>query len=75
VFLTEWYDGLATLPEDKHQPLLTRAYWQQVMAVKTAVNKEIEEARNRKEVGSGLSAEVTFICCPRVKHIASFVGR
>jgi len=67
VFLTEWYQGLASLPEDQSQPLLTRAYWQQVMAVKTAVNKEIEEARNRKEVGSGLSAEVTLYVTPELK--------
>lgn len=67
VFLTEWYQGLATLPEDDSQPMLTRAYWQQVMAVKTAVNKEIEEARNRKEVGSGLSAEVTLYVTPELK--------
>ncbi|HMU86002.1 MAG TPA: isoleucine--tRNA ligase, partial [Agitococcus sp.] len=67
VFLTEWYQGLATLPEDENQPLLTRAYWQQVMAVKTAVNKEIEEARTRKEVGSGLSAEVTLYVTPELK--------
>ncbi|HNH44438.1 MAG TPA: class I tRNA ligase family protein, partial [Agitococcus sp.] len=67
VFLTEWYQGLATLPEDDSQPMLTRAYWQQVMAVKTAVNKEIEEARTRKEVGSGLSAEVTLYVIPELK--------
>ncbi|MFO1374999.1 MAG: isoleucine--tRNA ligase [Agitococcus sp.] len=67
VFLTEWYQGLATLPEDDSQPMLTRAYWQQVMAVKTAVNKEIEEARTRKEVGSGLSAEVTLYVAPELK--------
>ncbi|WP_297925939.1 isoleucine--tRNA ligase [uncultured Agitococcus sp.] len=67
VFLTEWYQGLATLPEDDSQPMLTRAYWQQVMAVKTAVNKEIEEARTRKEVGSGLSAEVTLYVTPELK--------
>lgn len=67
VFLSEWYQGLATLPEDENQPLLTRAYWQQVMAVKTAVNKEIEEARTRKEVGSGLSAEVTLYVAPELK--------
>ena len=67
VFLTEWYQGLATLPEDDCQPMLTRVYWQQVMAVKTAVNKEIEEARTRKEVGSGLSAEVTLYVVPELK--------
>ena len=74
VFLTHWYEGLATLPEDNSQPLLTRAYWQQVMAVKTAVNKEIEEARNRKEVGSGLSAEVLLYVSPELKQTLSLLG-
>ena len=74
VFLTQWYDGLATLPEDSTQPLLTRAYWQQVMAVKTAVNKEIEEARNRKEVGSGLSAEVALYVSPELHQVLALLG-
>jgi isoleucyl-tRNA synthetase len=74
VFLTQWYDGLATLPEDSTQPLLTRAYWQQVMAVKTAVNKEIEEARNRKEVGSGLSAEVALYVSPELNQVLALLG-
>jgi isoleucyl-tRNA synthetase len=74
VFLTQWYDGLATLPEDSTQPLLTRAYWQQVMAVKTAVNKEIEEARNRKEVGSGLSAEVALYVSPELHKVLALLG-
>jgi isoleucyl-tRNA synthetase len=74
VFLTQWYDGLATLPEDSTQPLLTRAYWQQVMAVKTAVNKEIEEARNRKEVGSGLSAEVALHVSPELHQVLALLG-
>ena len=54
--------------------VLTRAYWQQVMAVKTAVNKEIEEARNRKEVGSGLSAEVTLYAAPELKTLLAELG-
>lgn len=74
VFLTQWYDGLATLPEDSTQPLLTRAYWQQVMAVKTAVNKEIEETRNRKEVGSGLSAEVALYVSPELQKVLALLG-
>ncbi|MBK8325711.1 MAG: isoleucine--tRNA ligase [Moraxellaceae bacterium] len=74
VFLTQWYDGLATLPEDSTQPLLTRAYWQQVMAVKTAVNKEIESARNRKEVGSGLSAEVALYVSPELHKVLALLG-
>lgn len=38
------------------------AFWRQVMAVKTAVNKELEAKRAEKTVGSGLSAEVDLYC-------------
>ncbi len=72
VFLAEWYTGLARLPED--QPLLTRAYWTQVLEVKTAVNKQIEEARNRKEVGSGLSAEVELFVSPALNELLTPLG-
>ena len=40
VFLSEWYTGLARLPGT--EPMLTQAYWQQVLAMKSAVNKHIE---------------------------------
>jgi isoleucyl-tRNA synthetase len=72
VFLAEWYTGLARLPED--QPLLTRDYWTQVLAVKSAVNKQIEEARNRKEVGSGLSAEVELFVSPALHELLTPLG-
>ncbi len=72
VFLAEWYRGLARLPED--QPLLTRDYWAQVLVVKTAVNKQIEEARNRKEVGSGLSAEVELFVAPTLQTLLAPLG-
>ena len=72
VFLAEWYTGLVRLPED--QPLLSRAYWAQVMAVKSAVNKQIEEARNRKEVGSGLSAEVDLYVSQPLRQTLDLLG-
>lgn len=67
VFLAEWHTGLARLPDDK--PLLTRAYWDRVLAVKSAVNKQIEEARNRKEIGSGLSAEVELFVSDELRDL------
>lgn len=72
VFTAEWYDGLVRLPED--QPLLTRSYWDEVLLVKSAVNKQIEEARNRKEVGSGLSAEVELFVAPALHELLSALG-
>lgn len=57
VMLTTWYQGLAALPEDAE---LDRAFWEEVMAVKTAVNKEMEIQRNAKVIGGNLQAEVTL---------------
>ena len=55
--LNTWYNGLTELPEGFE---LDRDYWQQIMLVKTAVNKEIENQRNNKVVGGSLQAEVTL---------------
>ena len=57
VFLNTWYDQLATLPEGI---ALDRAYWEQILAVKGAVNKELENLRAAKAIGGSLQAEVTL---------------
>lgn len=57
VMLTTWYEGLTALPDDTE---LDRAFWDEVMAVKTAVNKEMETQRNAKVIGGNLQAEVTL---------------
>ncbi|MFH4316984.1 hypothetical protein WAI88_21640, partial [Acinetobacter baumannii] len=49
--------GLNELPADV---TLNRQYWEQVMAVKAAVNKELENQRAAKAVGGNLQAEVTL---------------
>lgn len=57
VMLNTWYTGLAELPEGFE---LGRAYWDGVMAVKAAVNKELENQRAAKAIGGNLQAEVTL---------------
>jgi len=57
VMLNTWYAGLAVLPEDA---ALGRAYWAEVMDVKVAVNKELENMRAAKAIGGSLQAEVTL---------------
>lgn len=57
VMLNGWYEGLAELPADAE---LDRAYWDRVMAVKAAVNKELENQRTAKVIGGNLQAEVTL---------------
>ncbi|AYC34335.1 isoleucine--tRNA ligase [Pseudomonas cavernae] len=57
VLLNTWYEGLSELPQGIQ---LDRPFWEQVMAVKTAVNKELENQRAAKLIGGNLQAEVTL---------------
>lgn len=57
VMLTTWYQGLSELPEGFG---MDRAFWERVMAVKVAVNKELENLRAAKAIGGSLQAEVTL---------------
>ncbi len=54
VFTAEWYD----IPTASTANLLSEADWQTLISVKSAVNKQIEAARNAKLIGSNLSAKV-----------------
>lgn len=54
VFTAEWY----AIPIATADNLLAEADWQRLIQVKSAVNKQIEAARNAKLVGSNLSAKV-----------------
>jgi len=57
VFLNTWYDGLFELDASEE---LGREFWAEVMEVKAAVNKELENQRNAKTIGGNLQAEVTL---------------
>ncbi|CAD5109040.1 isoleucine--tRNA ligase [Zestomonas carbonaria] len=57
VMLNTWYEGLGELPQDFE---LGREFWDHVMAVKAAVNKELENQRAAKAIGGNLQAEVTL---------------
>ena len=59
VFLSEFTEGDLDIPESQQLP---DSFWQQLMDVKSAVNKELENQRAQKIVGSGLGAEVTLYC-------------
>lgn len=62
VLLAEWYE----LPQ-VNDLSLDDNYWRQIMAVKTAVNKILEEARSDKKVGSSLAADVTLFADETLK--------
>lgn len=59
VFLAEFDNGIDSLDARSD---FSDAFWREVMAVKTAVNKELEKQRAEKRVGAALSAEVSLYC-------------
>jgi len=63
VFLALFDDGLPILPQAQD---MDDAFWQQMMAVRDAVNKQLEAERAAKRIGSGLGAEVTLACSARL---------
>jgi isoleucyl-tRNA synthetase len=64
VLLTPWYEELFELADDDP---FDREFWQRVMAVKHAVNKCLEDARNEKLVKASLAAEVTLYVDDRLR--------
>ncbi len=71
VFLSDFADSLELLSESEAFP---DQFWKEVMAVKTAVNKELEVKRAEKAVGSGLSAEVDLYCDERLQNLLIQLG-
>ncbi|KAA1188349.1 isoleucine--tRNA ligase [Pseudohalioglobus sediminis] len=61
VFLEQWYDSLEPIAEDDP---MGRDFWQQMMAVRTAVNKEMEARRAAGELRGSLDAVVTLYAEP-----------
>ena len=70
VLLDTWYEGLKSLEGDE----LGRDYWNQVMAVKTAVNKALEDARKDGSIGGGLEAEVTLYVSDELQSVLDKLG-
>lgn len=61
VFLASWYEGWKhfAAPSD-----ITPAEWTLIVAVREAVNKELEKCRIDGQIGSALDAEVDIYCEP-----------
>ena len=59
VFLEGWYEGLTKLDENTS---MNREFWQKIMAIRTAVSKELEKSRGKGDIGSSLNAEVELYC-------------
>ena len=57
VFEDEWYTSLFSLSESE---TLNSAYWAQILAIRSEVNKVLEQGRNDKVIGGSLEAAVTL---------------
>ncbi|MCJ8170649.1 isoleucine--tRNA ligase [Atopomonas sediminilitoris] len=62
--LNTFYTGLEALPADAE---LNMAFWQRVMLVKDAVNKELENQRSQKLIKANLQAEVTLFATAEIQ--------
>ena len=71
VLLAQWYEGLQTLPPDEP---MGREFWQQLMAVRTAVNKEMEAQRGAGALRGSLDAEVILYCSPDLQANLQALG-
>lgn len=70
VFTTQWYD----IPVASTANLISEADWQTLISVKSAVNKQIEAARNAKLVGSNLSAKVEIWAKDELQRVLTQLG-
>lgn len=59
VFVATWYELLTEL--DEAQPM-NSSYWQNMIEVRSAVAKQLEQRRNDKVIKGSLTAEVTLYC-------------
>ena len=57
VFTGEWYQGFSDYSQSEEYD---NDYWQRVLAIKTEVNRALEQARKDKTIGSSLEASVTL---------------
>ena len=71
VLLETYYEGLSTLADDAP---LGRDFWEQVLEVKQAVNKCLEDARNAKTIKGSLAAEVTLYVSDELQTTLAKLG-
>ena len=71
VFLEQWYTGLSALPSDA---VMGREYWQRVMLVRAAVNKEMETQRAAGVLRGSLDAEITLYCDDELLQLLEGLG-
>jgi len=70
VFTALWHE----LPEVSRAAAISDQDWQTVLHVKSAVNKQIEAARNTKVIGASLSAQVKLWANDELKAVLDKLG-
>lgn len=65
VFLETWYQRLTPLDDNA---IMNQAFWDRAIAVRDAVNKELEQLRGKEEIGSSLDSEVELYCDENLFH-------
>ncbi len=75
VFLETWYElqFTATTREEEAQRM-GAAFWDQVIAVRRAVDRELEKLRVAGKIGAGLDAEVDLYCGKAVYEVLARLG-
>lgn len=71
VHLATWYEHLATQPAED---AMGDAYWQQVIDVRNAVNKEMEVQRAAGTLRGSLDASVVLYCSEALKPLLGELG-
>jgi isoleucyl-tRNA synthetase len=71
VFTAVWYPGLFALDDGD---LYDRDFWNQVLAVRTAVGRRLEAARTQGLIRAGLDAEVDLYCAPDLEGLLRRLG-
>ena len=59
VFLCEWYEDLFDLSDNE---ALDISQWAQILSIRDAANKQIEDVRQTGAIGSSLDAEIKLYC-------------
>jgi len=71
VFTGEWYTGLFGLAETE---AMNDGFWDELLKVRSEVNKVIEQARADKKVGGSLEAAVTLYAEPELAAKLTALG-
>lgn len=71
VFTETWYDGFNSFTQDG---ALDDDFWQQIMAVKDAVNQALEQARKAQVLGGSLEADITLYADEALKTLLDLLG-